>query len=68
MEGSCDAFLAWYAPGESRDDEYLDRISLIAARATSAELESSIYLLWLAQETLEKNTRRLASLTQSKAL
>jgi len=29
---------------------------LIAARATSDQLESSVHLLWLTQETSEKNT------------
>ena len=38
------------------DDAGLDRILLIAARATSAELELSVHLLCLAQETSEKNT------------
>ena len=42
--------------GESSDDAGLDRTLLIAARATSAELESRVYVLWLAQETSEKNT------------
>ena len=39
--------------GKSDDDKDLDWILLIAARATSAELESSVHLLWLAQETSE---------------
>ena len=39
--------------GGSDDDAGLDLILLIAARATSAELESSVYLLWLVQETSE---------------
>ena len=38
------------------DDADIDRVLLIAALATSAELESSVHLLWLAQETSEKNT------------
>ena len=38
------------------DDAGLDRTLLIAARATNAELELSAYVLWLAQETSEKNT------------
>ena len=42
--------------GESSDDAGLDRTLLIAARATSAELELRVYVLWLAQETSEKNT------------
>ena len=42
--------------GESRDDAGLDRTLLIVARATSAELESRVYVLGLAQETSEKNT------------
>ena len=37
----------------SDDDAGLNRILLIAAWATSAELESSVYLLWLVQETSE---------------
>ena len=41
--------------GESSDDAGLDRTLLIAARATSAELGLRIYVLWLAQETSEKN-------------
>ena len=41
--------------GESRDDAGLDRTLLIVARATSAELESRVYVLVLAQETSEKN-------------
>ena len=41
--------------GESSDDAGLDRTLLIAARATSAELELGVYVLWLAQETSEKN-------------
>ena len=41
--------------GESSDDAGLDRTLLIAARATSAELELRVYVLWLAQETSEKN-------------
>ena len=41
--------------GKSDDDADLDWILPIAARATSAELESSVHLLWLAQETSEKN-------------
>ena len=39
--------------GESRDDAGLDRTLLIVARATSAELESRVYVLGLAQETSE---------------
>ena len=42
--------------GKSGDDAAIDRILLIAALTTSAELESSVSLLWLAQETSEKNT------------
>ena len=42
--------------GKSDDDKDLDWILLIAARATSAELELSVHLLCLAQETSEKNT------------
>ena len=42
--------------GESRDDAGLDRTLLIVARATSAGLESRVYVLGLAQETSEKNT------------
>ena len=41
--------------GESRDDAGLDRTLLIVAWATSAELELSVYVLGLAQETSEKN-------------
>ena len=41
---------------ESRDDAGLDRTLLIVARATSAELESRVCVLGLAQETSEKNT------------
>ena len=37
-------------PGESSDDAGLDRTLLIAARATSAELELRVHVLWLAQE------------------
>ena len=45
--------------GESSDDAGLDRTLLIAARATSAELELRVYVLWLAQETSEnKNKQR----------
>ena len=42
---------------KSDDDADIDRVLLIAALATSAELEfeSSVHLLWLAQETSEKN-------------
>ena len=39
--------------GESRDDAGLDRTLLIVAQATSAELELSVYVLGLAQETSE---------------
>ena len=39
--------------GKSDDDAGIDRVLLIAALATSAELESSVHLLWLAQETSE---------------
>ena len=42
--------------GKSDDDKDLDWILLIAARATSDQLESSVHLLWLTQETSEKNT------------
>ena len=41
--------------GKSDDDADLDWALLIAARATSDQLESSVHLLWLAQETSEKN-------------
>ena len=41
--------------GESSDDAGLYRTLLIAARATSAELGLRVYVLWLAQETSEKN-------------
>ena len=41
---------------ESHDDTDIDRVLLIAALGTGDELESSVYLLWLAQETSEKNT------------
>ena len=40
--------------GKSDDDADIDRILLIAALTTSAERESSVSLLWLAQETSEK--------------
>ena len=39
-----------------RDDAGLDRTLPIVARATSAELESGVYVLGLTQETSEKNT------------
>ena len=39
--------------GKSDDDADLDWILPIAARATSAELESSVHLLWPAQEMSE---------------
>ena len=42
--------------GGSHDDTDIDRALLIAALATGGELESSIHLLWLTQETSEKNT------------
>ena len=42
--------------GKSDDDADIDRVLLIAALATGDELESSVHLLWLAQETSEKNT------------
>ena len=42
--------------GKSDDDAGIDRVLLIAALATGDELESSAHLLWLAQETSEKNT------------
>ena len=42
--------------GKSDDDADIDRVLLIAALATSDKLESSVHLLWLAQETSEKNT------------
>ena len=38
----------------SDDVADLDQILLIAARATSAQLELSVHLLWLAQETSDK--------------
>ena len=41
--------------GKSDDDADIDRVLPIAARATSDQLESSVHLLWLAQETSEKN-------------
>ena len=37
--------------GGSHDDTGIDRVLLIAALATGDELESSVYPLWLAQET-----------------
>ena len=37
--------------GKSDDDADLDWTLPIAARATSGQLESSVHLLWLAQET-----------------
>ena len=55
MQGICDAFLAWYTPGKSDNDKDLDWILPIAAWATSAELELSVHLLCLTQETSEKN-------------
>ena len=36
---------------KSDDDADIDRVLLIAALATGDELESSVYSLWLAQET-----------------
>ena len=50
-------FLAWYAP-ESPTMTPIDPdwALPIAARATSDQLESSVHLLWLTQETSEKNT------------
>ena len=41
-------------PGKSDEDADLDWALLIAAQATSAELESSVHLLWPAQETSPK--------------
>ena len=56
MEGICGAFLAHAVrAGESRDDAGLDQTLLIVARAASTELELSVYVLGLAQETSEKN-------------
>ena len=54
---------------ESCDDAGLDRTLLIVAWATSAELESRVHVLGLAQETSEKNIgcvllRRLLRETQ----
>ena len=50
-----EAILRWLSglvrAGGSDDDAGLDWILLITARATIAELELSVYLLWLAQET-----------------
>ena len=40
--------------GESGDDAGLDRTLLIAAQATSAQLELRVYVLWLAQDTSER--------------
>ena len=37
--------------GKSGDDADIDPVLLIAALATGGELESSVHLLWLAQET-----------------
>ena len=37
--------------GKSDDDADIDRVLPIAARATSDQLESSVHLLWLTQET-----------------
>ena len=60
MEGICDAFLAGSVrAGESRDDAGLDRVLLIAARVTSAELELGEHVLWLAQEASQKNMGRV---------
>ena len=42
--------------GGSHDDTDIDLALLIAALATGDELESSVYPLWFAQETSEKNT------------
>ena len=39
--------------GGSHDDTDIDWVLLIAALATGDELESSVHLLWLAQETSE---------------
>ena len=41
---------------KSDDDASIDWVLLIAALATGDELELSVHLLWLAQETSEKNT------------
>ena len=45
--------------GKSNDDADLAWALLIAARATSDQLESSVHLLGLAQETSEKSCRAL---------
>ena len=45
MQGICDAFLAWYTPESlTMIDKDLDWILLIAAWATSAELELSVQM------------------------
>ena len=52
MEGICGAFLAWYAPaGPTMTPILIVFCMLIAALATGDKLESSVHLLWLAQET-----------------
>ena len=54
MEGSAICISGLVRTGKSDDDKDLDWILRIVARATSAELESSVNLLCLAQETSEK--------------
>ena len=58
-----EAILRWLSglvrAGGSNHDADLDRILLIAARATNAQLELSVHFLWLAQETSEKNTPKV---------
>ena len=44
---------------QSNDDAGLDRILPITARSSSVQLKLSEYLLWLAQETPEKNTPKV---------
>ena len=56
MEGSAMHFWPGIRTGKSGDDKDLDWILPIAARAPSAELESSVHLLWLAQKMSEKST------------
>ena len=56
MEGICDAFLARYAPvSPAMTQVSIGPCSLHVARATSAELESRVYVLGLAQEMSKKN-------------
>ena len=64
MQGICDAFLA---TGKSDDDKDFDWILLITAQATSDQLESSVHLLCLMQETLEKNTPNVLNSLMSPA-